>query len=244
MITKVAGSQIYIGPVYNVRAPQLSDFQAVASNGWTKIGGVTNVGDFGPSGTMIESKTVDYGFVERVKGIIDYGTFDLTVEYDATDPGQQFLMNNAKGTDSYMFMVVYPDSESGNSTTSYFKGPYSYKNKLGGTDDVISNVFTIGISGESFTILAGPTITFSPAAGALTAGTHGTAYSKTITATGGTGTVSYAITSGALPAPCVLNSATGAISGTPASAGTYNFTITATFSTSGEGSANYSLVIA
>ncbi|WEK06205.1 MAG: Ig-like domain repeat protein [Candidatus Devosia phytovorans] len=49
-----------------------------------------------------------------------------------------------------------------------------------------------------------------------------------ISATGGVGPYGFAITSGALPDGVTLDAATGAIAGTPASAGIYSFTVTAT----------------
>jgi hypothetical protein len=64
------------------------------------------------------------------------------------------------------------------------------------------------------------------AAGALTAGINGTAYSQSVSATG-TG-ITYGVTSGALPTGLSLNSSSGAITGTPTVANTFNFTITAT----------------
>lgn len=54
------------------------------------------------------------------------------------------------------------------------------------------------------------------------------AYSIFITATGGTATYTYAVTSGVLPTGLTLTTTTGAISGTPTTNGLYSFTITAT----------------
>nr|WP_254004824.1 putative Ig domain-containing protein [Pleomorphomonas sp. NRK KF1] len=87
------------------------------------------------------------------------------------------------------------------------------------------------------------TIALSPAAGALTAGEVGTAYSATFTASGGTAPYSYAVTAGALPAGLSL-AANGALTGTPTTAGTANFTITATDANTDTGQAAYSLQIA
>jgi hypothetical protein len=63
--------------------------------------------------------------------------------------------------------------------------------------------------------------------GSLPGGTVGTAYSQTVNATP-SGIYSYAVTSGALPNGLSLNSTTGAITGTPTTAGTFSFTVTAT----------------
>jgi len=62
----------------------------------------------------------------------------------------------------------------------------------------------------------------------LPQGTVGVNYSQTLTATGGSGTYTWAVTVGSLPSPLLLNSATGAITGQPATAATSNFTIQAT----------------
>jgi hypothetical protein len=74
-------------------------------------------------------------------------------------------------------------------------------------------------------------------------GTVGSAYNQTITATGGTGSVTFAVSSGTLP-PGLTLSAGGTLSGTPTTAGTSNFTITATDSNACPGSRAYSIVIA
>ncbi|MEB2185281.1 putative Ig domain-containing protein [Xanthomonas campestris pv. campestris] len=71
----------------------------------------------------------------------------------------------------------------------------------------------------------------------LPAGTAGQAYSSAITpAAGGIAPYTYAVTAGALPAGITLNSATGAVTGTPTSAGNFAFSVTATDSTSGTAS--------
>jgi hypothetical protein len=56
------------------------------------------------------------------------------------------------------------------------------------------------------------------------AGTVGTAYNQTLTATGGLTPYTWSITSGSLPAGLTLSSA-GVISGTPTTTGTSNFTV-------------------
>jgi lysophospholipase L1-like esterase len=64
--------------------------------------------------------------------------------------------------------------------------------------------------------------------------TAGQPYTSQLAATGGLGTVSWVITSGALPAGLALDSATGQLTGTPTTAavGTYTFTVQATDSSS------------
>jgi uncharacterized protein with beta-barrel porin domain len=93
----------------------------------------------------------------------------------------------------------------------------------------------------SITVSA-PTISVSPSV--LSAFIAGSAYSQTISATGGTAPYSYAITSGSLPAGLSLNTSTGVISGTPTNPGAYNFTVTATDDNSVTSSRSYSGTVA
>ncbi len=76
-------------------------------------------------------------------------------------------------------------------------------------------------------------ITVNPAT--LPAATIGVAYSQIVSATGGAGPYTFAVTSGALPTGLLLDSATGAISGTPSAGGTFSFRITASSLAGGMG---------
>ena len=97
-----------------------------------------------------------------------------------------------------------------------------------------------GSAAYSLTVTA-PTIVVSPAS--LPDAQTATAYSQTVTASGGIGGYSYAITGGALPNGLTL-SAGGVISGTTAAAGAYGFTVTATDSLGFTGDQVYTVTIA
>ena len=60
----------------------------------------------------------------------------------------------------------------------------------------------------------------------LPSGTSGTSYSQSLHASGGTGSYTWSVTSGSLPAGLSLASTTGVISGTPAVNGTFSFAVT------------------
>ncbi|HET9179240.1 MAG TPA: Ig domain-containing protein, partial [Terriglobia bacterium] len=77
----------------------------------------------------------------------------------------------------------------------------------------------------------------------LPSGTVGTAYSSTLAATGGTGSYTWSISAGSLPAGLTLNTSTGAITGTPTTAGTSNFTAKVTDSNSRTATQNLSITI-
>lgn len=83
-------------------------------------------------------------------------------------------------------------------------------------------------------VVAAPTISL-PAA-SLADGTVGAAYAEAVgPASGGTAPYSYAVTAGALPPGLLLDTSTGAITGTASAAGTFSFSVTATDSSTGTG---------
>ena len=79
--------------------------------------------------------------------------------------------------------------------------------------------------------IAPPPLTASCAA--ATTGQVGVPYSSAITASGGTAPYTFALNSGSLPGGLSLNPATGAITGTPTTAGAFTFTVKVTDSTGG-----------
>jgi hypothetical protein len=80
----------------------------------------------------------------------------------------------------------------------------------------------------------------------LPSGQVNTAYSTTLAASNGATPYSWSVTSGSLPAGLTLSAATGAISGTPTTAGTSSFTVKVTDSGSPatSASANLSITVA
>ncbi|HEX9003146.1 MAG TPA: putative Ig domain-containing protein, partial [Blastocatellia bacterium] len=96
---------------------------------------------------------------------------------------------------------------------------------------------------RAYTLVINPpctTITISPAS--VPAGFQGTAYSQTLTATGGGAPYSFTLTAGALPSGLSLSSS-GALTGTPSVSGNFNFTVTATDNTGCTGTGSYTLLV-
>ena len=85
---------------------------------------------------------------------------------------------------------------------------------------------TVSVSG-SFTTDPTPLVV-TTTTGALTTGVVGTAYSRTLSAAGGTAPYTWAVIGGSLPAGLSLDATTGTVSGTPTTAGDESFTIEVT----------------
>lgn len=103
------------------------------------------------------------------------------------------------------------------------------------------NIF-FDISNVNFTITTGGCglITVSPSS--LSSGFLGTPYNATISASGGAVPYTFAVTTGALPPGLSLSSG-GALTGTPTSNGSYDFTVTATDAGSCVGLRSYSITV-
>ena len=114
----------------------------------------------------------------------------------------------------------------------------------------VTRTFTVRVVGSngtgnastrvaSITIVPAPSVTSGAPAGAVV----GTAYSTTFTATGGVGSYIWSVDTGTLPAGLTLDAATGALTGTPSTPGTTDFSIRATDTSTGFGTQAVTLVI-
>ncbi|MGD0058776.1 MAG: putative Ig domain-containing protein [Verrucomicrobiia bacterium] len=190
------------------------------------------------------------GASDHLPTVADY---TIPIPLSVTAPVASFTNNPASGP--VPLTVHFYDTSTGSPTswswtfgdgsgTSTSQNPnytYNYPGSYVVTQ-IVANAS--GSSTNHSTITAScPAITLSPAAGALTAGTVGTAYSQTITASGGTGPYTYAVTAGSLTGSGLSLSSAGTLSGASPVAGTYTFTVTATDTNNCTGSAAYTLTV-
>ncbi|MBS0214168.1 MAG: IPT/TIG domain-containing protein [Proteobacteria bacterium] len=184
---------------------------------------------------------------------------NATITYAPTSPPaatvaasySQSLAGASGGTASYTYTVASGSLPPG--ITLNTNGQLSGTPTAGGSfnftvqaqDSSTGNGPFNATSGTLTLMVGAPTISVSPAS--LSNGAIAAAYSQTVTASGGTSSYSYAVTAGVLPTGLTL-SAGGVLSGTPTAGGTFNFTVTATDSSTGTGapytgSQSYALTI-
>lgn len=151
------------------------------------------------------------------------GWIDFNNNGSLTDSGDQIINN-----------VVIPDGTSNVSQSYTFNVPANAAVGSLGARFRLTAVTNPGPSGASgpgevedylFNVTCS-TITLTP--GTLPTPTVGTAYSQTVTASGGNSPYTYAVATGALPAGLTLNASTGVISGTVTSSSATSFTLRAT----------------
>ncbi len=95
----------------------------------------------------------------------------------------------------------------------------------------------------AFTITVAPAITFNTASPLATWTKDLAGYNQTISTSGGTAPVTYSVSVGTLPDGLSLDANSGAITGTPTVANTFNFTIKATDSLGANTSKPYAITI-
>lgn len=137
------------------------------------------------------------------------------------------LLSASGGTSPYTFAITSGSLPAGlgiNSSTGIISGTPT----TGGPSNFTVKVTDSSVPAQSqtqsltITIYTGLAITTTTLPGAIV----GTTYNSTVAIAGGTSPFTYSISAGALPGWALLNSSTGAITGTPTlPAGTANFTV-------------------
>jgi hypothetical protein len=242
-LNATAKAKVYVGSA-SATISALDDFEA---DTYTQIKEVEDLGSWGAEAKEITFISLEDSHVRRRAGSIDSGKVAMVCGRDPLDPGQNILRANVGSHLPYAFKVELNDApnEAGLPTTFYFRAVImSAQNKFSKADDITMTDFTLGIDAAILELPAAYQIAVTPAAGALPGATHAVAYNETIAATGGDGSVTYSIASGALPAGVTLDPATGILSGAPTATGAFTFTVLATFASGGSKTTAYSLAVA
>ncbi|MGO9540968.1 MAG: choice-of-anchor tandem repeat GloVer-containing protein [Terriglobales bacterium] len=144
------------------------------------------------------------------------GTAQVGVAYSSALVG-------SGGVAPYTFSITSGSLPSGltlNTSTGAITGTPTTAGTYSFTAQVADSQGNTAISSCSI-VVSSPSLTLSCPTGTAQAGV---AYSSALTAMGGVAPYTFSIASGALPPGLTLNTSTGAITGTPTTVGTYNFT--------------------
>ena len=170
------------------------------------------------------------------------GSGTLTAPYSAPF-SQAFVASGGIGPITYDLNGTLPAGLgfSGNTLSGSATEPGNYSITVTATDTGSTGAGSPFSIVQNYTVnVPAPTILIAPAN--LAAGTVGSSYNQSLSATGGVAPYGYAVTAGALP-PGLALSAGGVLSGTPTAGGTFNVTLTATDANGQSASGAYSLTI-
>jgi Phage tail tube protein, TTP len=150
-IVTASGTRVYIGSaVTTAQADTLAEFQAMTA--WTEITLIESLAEFGDESADVTFAAIGDARTRHAKGARDAGTMAITCAHDPTDIGQAAVETAEATNDNFAFRVVLPDGPPGFSdTTLYFRGLVRSKRKNVGTNDnVIRNVYNVGVNSEVF----------------------------------------------------------------------------------------------
>jgi Phage tail tube protein, TTP len=152
-IITASGTEVYIGPsVTDLSADTLIEFQALS--GWTEIGLIESVGEFGDQANDVTFAAIGDSRVRHAKGARDAGTMALVCAHDPFDAGQAALEVAEATNQNFAFRVILPDSPGTpfTNTTIYFRGLVASKRKnIGSNDNVVRNNYNVLVNSELFT---------------------------------------------------------------------------------------------
>jgi uncharacterized repeat protein (TIGR03803 family) len=225
----------------------------------TPAGQLTTLYAFGltggarPGGGLLQANGNLYGMTE-IGGSRDGGTiFSLPLAQQgitlsgptgAAQVGVAYAsaLTATGGVAPYTFSIsigALPPGLSLNSSTGAITGTPTRTGTYNFTAQVVDS--------KGNTATASCSIVVSPAALTLSGPTAtaqvGIAYSSVLNAAGGVAPYTFSITGGALPPGLTLNTSTGAITGTPTTVGTYNFTAQVVDSKGNTATASCSIVV-
>ncbi|MBN1525398.1 MAG: putative Ig domain-containing protein [Spirochaetales bacterium] len=175
----------------------------------------------------------------------------VPVEIDTTSCANGFIngtysetVSASGGQGTYTWTIsagTLPAGLSINPSTGEISGTPSSAGSSTFTVRATDDVETANYGEQEFTIVIRSAVSVTTTV--CDNGFEGGSYSESVAATGGSGTYTWSIASGALPTGLSINPSTGEISGTSSAAGTFNFTVKAEDSENPANSDNQALSI-
>lgn len=209
-------------------------FPAISLDGTTSGGTATSTVNSPAGGTATPTSNTT-GFYEMLipSQAASVSPSSLASGTVSTSYSQTLTASNFASTVTWSLLSgTLPTGITFNTTTHVLAGtptttsgsPFTFTIRATDGTSTVDTPYSVTIGAAPGTA---PTITTA----SLAAGTVGTAYSQTLTATGDT-PITWTVSTGAIPAWAALNASTGALTGTPNAAAVTSFTVTATNATS------------
>jgi len=149
-VITASGTRVFIGAAAGSTIDTIAEFEAIS--GWTEVGLVESVGEYGDEANPVTFQALGDGRVRKSKGARDAGTLALVCGHDPTDVGQAALIAAEGTNNNYAFKIILPDGPVGYSDTiQYFRGLVMGKRQnVGNNENIVRRNFNIGINTEIF----------------------------------------------------------------------------------------------
>lgn len=150
-VTTASGTHLYIGPaVSDAQADTLAEFLALS--GYTEIGQVETIGEFGDSSADVTFAALGDSRVRHAKGARDAGTMSVTCGHDPLDVGQDAATDAQTLNFQFAIKVVLPDGQAGFSNTEYYFRALVGKASIniGANDNVIRRNYDFLLTSQVF----------------------------------------------------------------------------------------------
>jgi hypothetical protein len=147
-VITASGTRVFIGAAATSVIDTIAEFEAIS--GWTEIGLVESVGEYGDQANKVTFEAVGDGRVRKSKGARDAGTLAIVCGHDPTDAGQAALIAAEATNNNYAFKVILPDGPVGYSDTiQYFRGLVMGKRlNVGNNENIVRRNFSVEINSE------------------------------------------------------------------------------------------------
>lgn len=107
------GTTLYINEAVPMDVNDIDEFEGL-SDTWVTIGQVTDMGNWGTTGSTASHQPLATGETENVKAFLDHGSRDIALGRDLTDEGQDLLKRLADSEgDRYNIVSVRIIHQSG-----------------------------------------------------------------------------------------------------------------------------------
>lgn len=150
-----AGAKIYVSTVSVTSATDsLAEYAALS---YTRITGVTELGEFGDQRELVNHIDLDDARVQKLGGPRDAGTLPLVCAWNPVDPGQLLLLEYSEGDFEYAWKVDLNDApaETYSNTIAFFRGPVTAQRIANGNASSVRTIsFQIPINSEITRVLS------------------------------------------------------------------------------------------
>lgn len=202
----------------------------------------------GPNGNVIWSRTVGGGkqdYLSAVAPTSDGGVIAIGTEdgLGASGSGGLVVRCSSAGEIDSSCGALWQSQSVGSADTAAIANASNLSVSYLVPDSATGTGNTSQPSSSNYLLCGSPCAPIAASPPALPGGVVGSLYDQTIAASGGTPPYSYAISGGSPPPELLLDSATGRLSGTPGTPGSYSFMVTAIDAVGCTGSREYILEV-